>query len=66
MFGEEILNGKQLCKALGISTTILSGLVKNGLPYHQLTANSRKYYDLAEVKAWLKEAGYAPHTKWTK
>lgn len=66
MFGDVILNGKQLCEELGISTTILYNLVNNGLPYHQLTANSRKYYILNEVKSWLLDSGFHQETKWTK
>ena len=53
MFGKEILNGKQLCEKLGISTTILYRLLDNGLPFHQLTTVSRKYYNLSEVEDWL-------------
>lgn len=34
MFGKEILNGKELMQALGISTTLLYQLLDNGLPYH--------------------------------
>lgn len=66
MFGEEILNGKDLCKRLGISTTILYQLLKNGLPSHKLTANSRRYYNFSEVKNWLINAGYREQTRWTK
>lgn len=66
MFGEEILNGRQLCKELGISTTMLYRLLKNGLPYHQLTANTRRYYYLEEVHHWLLRNGYRPREQWTK
>ncbi|WP_318605531.1 hypothetical protein [Limosilactobacillus reuteri] len=66
MFGNEILNGRQLCNQLGISTTILYSLIDNGLPYHQLTANSRKYYILNEVENWLLESGFHQETRWTK
>lgn len=66
MFGDKILNGKQLCTALGISTTLLYRLIRNGMPYHQLSANSRKYYNIEEVKNWLLEAGYQPKSVWTK
>lgn len=52
MFGDELLNRKQLAKELGISCSRLEVLVKAGLPYRQL-GNSRKYYVLAEVKEWL-------------
>ena len=66
MFGKEILNGKQLMQALGISTTLLYQLLDNGLPYHQLSSNSRKYYNLNEVEDWLRSAGYRQKPVWTK
>lgn len=53
MFGDELLNGKQLVAELGISTSYLYTLLRAGLPYHQLGTNSRKYYLLPEVKNWL-------------
>ena len=52
MFGDEILNGKQLAKKLGISVSYLHTLVQAGLPYREL-ANSRKYFVLDEVRAWV-------------
>lgn len=66
MFGQDILNGKQLCEKLGISTTLLYRLIKNGMPYHQLSTASKKYYNLNEVKDWLLTAGYKQKTVWTK
>lgn len=66
MFGKDILNGKQLCDALGISTTLLYRLIKNGMPYHQLSTSSRKYYNLEEVKKWLLNTGYQQKTVWTR
>lgn len=66
MFGKEILNGKELMQALGISTTLLYQLLDNGLPYHQLSSNSRKYYNLNEVEDWLRSAGYRQKSVWTK
>lgn len=66
MFGDELLNGKQLCERIGVSTTILYRLIANGMPFHQLTGNSRKYYNLSEVHDWLKQAGYRKKTTWTK
>lgn len=66
LFGQEILNGKQICEALGISSTLLYKLIASGLPYHQLTEGSRKYYYLEEVKRWLLEVGYHQRTTWTK
>lgn len=52
MFGDEILNGKQLAEKLGISVSYLHTLVQAGLPYREL-ANSRKYFVLDEVRAWV-------------
>lgn len=58
MFGEEILNGKQLREHLGISTTLMYRLIENGLPYHRLTCTGKKYYIVSEVDEWLRKAGY--------
>ncbi|NME21936.1 hypothetical protein BHL83_11955 [Limosilactobacillus reuteri] len=66
MFGDEILNGKELRQFLRISTTIYYQLLKNGLPSHQLTANSRRYFNRDEVIDWLKSQGYRKTTVWTK
>lgn len=66
MFGDKILNTKELCKKLGISTTLLYRLLDNGLPSHQLTANSRRYYNYDEVEEWLSHAGFHKKVKWTK
>jgi len=54
MFGKIILNGKQLCQELGISTTLLYRLLKQGMPYHQLSTASRKYYNLDEKRVVTK------------
>lgn len=53
MFGNEILNAKELAKKLGISRGYLYKMINYGLPYHQLDANSRKYFIYDEVEAWL-------------
>ena len=66
LFGDNLLNGKQLCEKLGISTTLLYRLLNSGLPYHQLAASSRKYYNFQEVKEWLLSAGYRQQETWTK
>lgn len=66
MFGDEILNGEELRKFLKISTTIYYQLLKNGMPSHQLTANSRRYFNKDEVTDWLKSQGYRETTVWTK
>lgn len=62
---KNILNGKQLRKELGISTTIFYKMRQAGMPYHQFP-KSRAYYLLDEVKNWLSEAGYHQESVWTK
>ncbi len=66
MFGTDILNGKQLRGYLHISTTMLYQLIREGLPYHQLTNNSRKYYNRQEIIEWLMKHGYRTQNTWTK
>lgn len=66
MFGTEILNGKQLREKLGISTTIYYRLLKNGMPYKKLTANSRRYFEINEVKKWLQSQGFSQKEVWTR
>lgn len=53
MFGDEILNGKQLIERLGISHSFLYRLLRAGLPSHRLDGSSRRYYIYAEVRQWL-------------
>ena len=63
----KILNAKQLCAVLGISTTLFYKLKRAGMPYHQLP-ESRAYYMLDEVETWLSKAGYQQKAVkiWTK
>lgn len=60
-----MMNGKELCKYLKISNTLLVRFRKAGMPYHQL-GNGRKYYIAEQVTNWLKQAGYHQESKWTK
>lgn len=60
----EIVNLKGLCKYLGYSQNHIYKLISEGLPYHQLTANSRRYYVIEEVVDWLKTAGLKQVTTW--
>ena len=60
-----LLNGKQLCQQLNISTTLLYKLREAGMPYHQLP-HSRAYYNLNEIKEWLTSAGYHQEKTWVK
>lgn len=64
MFGNQILNAKELRQKLGISSSFFYRLLKNGLPYHQLDKNSRKFYFLDEVETWLSQNGLKPKTTW--
>lgn len=66
MFGKSVLNGKQLCNQLGMSTTLLYRLLDSGMPYHQLTKSSRRYYILEEVQTWLLKAGYRQKSRLVK
>lgn len=60
-----LLNGKQLCEQLNISTTLLYKFRKAGMPYHQLP-HGRAYYNLKEVQEWLAQAGYHQEKTWSK
>lgn len=53
MFGEEILNAKQLVDKLKISKSYLYELLEMGLPYHKLGDRGRKYYVYKEVIQWI-------------
>lgn len=64
IFGQEVLNAKQLIQKLGISNSFFYKLLNAGLPYHQLNDNSRKYYFLDEVEDWLIKKGLKPQTTW--
>lgn len=61
----KMMNGKDLCKTLGISTTLLYKFRKAGMPYHQLPGG-RPYYLVDEVIVWLRNAGYRQEKVWTK
>lgn len=65
MMNKKILNAKELCIALGISTTTFYKFKKMGMPYHQFP-KSRAYYILTEVEEWLGKAGYHQEKVWTK
>lgn len=54
VFGKEILNGKQLREVLGISTTIYYQLLKNGMPFHQLTTGSKNISIFVKLKIGCK------------
>lgn len=59
MFGDDLINARQLAKALNISNTTLFKLLKRQnsagekCPVHQLAPDCRKYYRLEEVRQWL-------------
>ena len=60
-----LLNGKQLCQQLNISTTMLYKLREAGMPCHQLQ-HGRPYYNLDEAQDWLISAGYHQEKTWVK
>ena len=66
MIGKIFLNTKETPEKLGISTGYLRKLQKLGLPYHQLSEDSYKYFNLSEVENWLCVAGYKQQTTWKK
>lgn len=53
MIGNEILNAKEAAEKLGISKSYFFKLVKQGMPYHRIGLNSRKYYIVSEIIEWL-------------
>lgn len=53
MIGKNILNAKEAAKQLGVSKSYFFKLVKQGMPYHQISSNSRKYYVISEIIEWL-------------
>lgn len=61
----QVLNGRQLCEELNISTTLLYRFRKSGMPYHQLPGG-RPYYLLSEVTDWLGKAGFHQVKTWKK
>lgn len=65
-FGNNILNGKELRKQLGISTTVQYQLLKAGMPYLQISPNGRKYYNLESVEQWLLDSGFKRQMSWTR
>lgn len=62
----QILNLKQLSHELGYSENHIYKMISLGLPYHQLSKTSRRYYVLDEVLSWLKSAGYKQISTWRK
>lgn len=61
----KMMNGKELCEALSISTTLLYKFRKSGMPFHQLPGG-RAFYILDEVFLWLRKAGFHQEKKWKK
>ena len=60
------LKTKETATAMGISTSYLRKLERLGLPYHQLSVNSYKYFRLDEINEWLKKEGYVQKSTWRK
>ncbi|WP_251548163.1 helix-turn-helix domain-containing protein [Limosilactobacillus caecicola] len=61
MIGNSYLNTKETANALGVSTDYLRKLQRLGLPYHQLSEHSQKYFNLDEIENWLAQAGLHTH-----
>lgn len=53
----KFLNTKELAHQLGCSTDYVRKLQRLGLPYHQLSLNSKKYFSVEEVFDWLDHSG---------
>ena len=66
MLNNNFLNTKEKATAMGISTSYLRKLERLGLPYHQLSVNSYKYFRLDEINEWLKKEGYVQKSTWRK
>ncbi|WEV51422.1 hypothetical protein OZX69_01485 [Lactobacillus sp. ESL0731] len=65
----KVLNGRELCRTFGFSTTLLYKFRKSGMPYHQIEGDgSRAYYIADEVENWLRQAGFHQEIKstWSK
>lgn len=62
--GIKICNLKQLCSYLGCSQNHIYKLISLGMPYHQLSEKSRRYYVLSEVIGWLSSAGLKKTVTW--
>lgn len=58
MVDNQIVNLKQLAGVLGCSISHIYSLIEMGMPYHQLSINSRRYFVVDEVVGWLKTAGH--------
>lgn len=70
-FGEYIMNNnicnfKDICNFIGCSPNKGYKLIALGLPFHQLSADTRRYFIKTEVVEWLESAGYSQQTTWKK
>lgn len=63
-FPMKICNLKELSLCLGCSPNHIYKLISLGMPYHQLSKNSRRYYLLSEVIEWLSSAGLKKTVTW--
>ena len=54
MFGNELLNARQITKKLEISSTYFFKLTKLGMPFHRVTPRGRKFYNYDEVVSWIR------------
>jgi phage terminase Nu1 subunit (DNA packaging protein) len=50
-----ILSESELMETLKVSRTTLSRWRKNGMPFSQTVKGGKVFYDLEEVRIWLKK-----------
>lgn len=60
----DIVNLKELSNQLGCSPNHIYKLINLGMPYHQLSPKSRRYYVTEEVTEWLKSSGLKKRSSW--
>lgn len=61
---KQIVNLKELSSELGCSKTHIYTLIERGMPYHQLTEKSHRYFVIDEVLDWLKTSGLKRKVTW--
>lgn len=66
MLNNKFLNTKETATALGVSTSYLRKLERLGLPYHQLSNDSYKYFQINEIDEWLQKEGFVQRKTWRK
>ncbi|MBM6812978.1 helix-turn-helix domain-containing protein [Limosilactobacillus reuteri] len=59
-----ICNLKELSKELNCSQNHVYKLIHQGMPYHQIDEQSRRYFILDEVINWLRKTGLKQESVW--